>query len=135
MSETTPTTSTPTDEIDDALEAAAEEAEYLSDLPPLVPAHRFRIGQRHSFDNLLLEAKKSGAFDRDEMEFDLDKPEDIEDFQKLTAFIASIDVWAESIAINRDAYIEWSQGKREDHFLALFKKYKRELGESRGSVS
>lgn len=148
MSETTPSTSAPIDEdvvegeliapseeIDAELEQQARIDELLADLPSLIEPHRFRIAHRHAFDDLVLEAQKSGAFERDNMDYDWTVPEDIEDYQKLAKFIASIDTWAESIARDKDAYVSWSEGKREEHFLALFEKYKKALGESNGSGS
>ncbi len=148
MSETTPSTSTPTDDdvVDAEIITPSEEidaiqlekehyAEFLSDMPALLPPERFRLGHRNAFKNLSLEAQKSGAFDRTSMDYDFDNPEDITAYQKLAAFIESIDTWAESIARDPRAYARWSEGKTENHFLTLFNHYKRALGESRGSAS
>lgn len=138
MSETTPSTNDtpkPTEIIDAEIEQEEKIAELLADLPPLIEPHRFRIAHRHAFDDLILEAQKSGAFERDDMDYDFTVAEDIEDYQKLAKFIASIDTWAESIARDKDAYVAWSEGKREDTFLALFQHYKKALGESSGSES
>lgn len=123
----------PSEQIDAHLAAEEARAELLRDLPALRPARRFRLGHRNRFHDLLLEAQKSGAFDRDDMEYDLSVPEDIEDFQKLQKFVESIDEWAETIAEDAEAYALWSEGKTEEHFLALFTRYKADLGESNGS--
>ncbi len=117
------------------LEAAELRAELLADMPPLRPAHRFRLRHRNDFQNVSLEAMKSGAFDREDMSFDLSKPADIEAFQKLQEFVVTIDEWAESIAEDADAYAEWSEGKDEETFMALYVEYRNALGESRGSAS
>lgn len=124
----------PSEIIDQEQEAAELRKELLADMPPLRPARRFRLGHRNAFHNLSLEALKSRAFDGD-MEFNMDKPEDIERFQNLQKFVESIDEWAESIADDPEAYTLWSEGKTEEHFLALFAEYKDALGESQRSAS
>ncbi|WP_100813012.1 hypothetical protein [Microbacterium lacus] len=114
-------------------EAAERRAELLEDIPELRPAARFRLRHRNDFHNLVLEAKKSGAFeggsDDSELDFDMDKPEDIVRFQKLQEFVVSIDEWAETIAEDIDAYTLWSEGKTEETFIALFVEYREALGE------
>lgn len=110
--------------------------QLLAELPPLRPAKRFRLGHRNAFTNLTLDAAKSGAFDGDgALEFDPSKKDDIERLQKLNTFVESIDVWAESIAENVEAYIAWSEGKTQEHFLALYVQYRDALGESSSSES
>lgn len=106
--------------------------EILKDLPTLRPAARFRLRHRNAFTNLTLDAAKSGAFDAETdgmLEFDPSKPEDIERLQKLNAFVESIDAWAESIAEDAAAYVEWSEGKTQEHFMALYVTYRDALGE------
>lgn len=120
---------TPSEQVDAKIAAEELRKELLADMPALRPAHRFRLAHRNAFHNLSLEAMKSGAFARDDMEYDLTKPEDIEAFQKLQSFVASIDTWAESIAEDVDAYTLWSEGKTEEHFMALFVEYQEALGE------
>jgi hypothetical protein len=122
-------TPTPSEAVDAAIEREELRRELLADLPALRPAYRFRLAHRNAFHNLSLEAIKSGAFDRDDMAYDLSKPKDIEDFQKLQKFVESIDEWAESIAEDKDAYIAWSEGKDEETFMALFATYRADLGE------
>lgn len=126
---------TPSEDVDDRIELEELEQEFLSDLPKLLPAHRFRISQRHAFQDLVLEAMKEKVFDREAMDYDMDKPEDIEAFQKFQRFVASIDLWAETIAINPTDYAAWSEGKTEEHFVVLFRVYKAALGESNSSGS
>lgn len=128
-------TITPSEAIDAEQEAKELRQELLADMPPLRPARRFRLGHRNAFHNLSLEALKSGTFDGESMDFDMDKPEDIERFQKLQKFVESIDEWAESIAEDANAYAVWSEGKSEEHFLALFAEYKEALGESQRSAN
>ncbi|MFF7293228.1 hypothetical protein ACFY9N_11925 [Microbacterium sp. NPDC008134] len=130
----------PSDVVDAEQEAAALREELLGDMPPLRAPNRFRLGHRNDFENLTLDAAKSGAFDGNGdgdgmLEFDTSKPEDIERFQKFKAFVVSIDAWAESIADDKDAYAEWAVGKTEEHFMALFIYYRDELGKSRSSAS
>ncbi|GAA2577300.1 hypothetical protein [Microbacterium binotii] len=123
-------------EIDDAKREQDElNASLLVGLPELRPAHRFRLAHRNAFHNLLLDATASGAFDRPELDFDLTNPDDIAAFKKLQSFVESIDEWAESIAEDVVAYTEWSEGKTEDTFIALFNTYREALGESTSSAS
>ena len=108
----------------------------LSDMPALRPAYRFRLAHRNDFQNLSLEALKSGAFEGDgALEFDQSKPGDIERLQKLNAFVVSIDQWAETIAEDPAAYAVWAEGKTQEHFMALFVQYRDALGESNSSES
>lgn len=129
-------TKKPTDIIDDQLDTDATEAEALAGLPALVPAHRFRARHRVNFQNLQLEALKSGVFGGDgALNIDTSTPEGIEHYQALLDFIATVDEWAETIAIDADAYADWAAGKDYNTFIALFVKYQRELGESSRSES
>lgn len=132
----------PSEEVDEMLEVEELRQKYLGDLPDgvLLPPHRFRISQRHAFQNLVLNAIKDEVFEGlepdDEGTIELDgkvNPEDIEKIQKVNAFLASIDEWAESIAIDKDAYVKWSEGKVTDHFMVLFRWYRVALGESQSS--
>jgi hypothetical protein len=134
------TVPTPSELADAKIERDELRKELLADMPALRPAYRFRLRHRNDFANLSLEAIKSGAFDRDNMDYDLSVPKDIEDFQKLQEFVATIDEWAESIAEDPAEYDEWSQrvvaeGRGEETFMALFTTYQADLGESRGSAS
>ena len=130
----------PSEVIEAEQNAEALRRELLGDMPPLREPHRFRLGHRNAFTNLTLDAAKSGAFDGNGdgegmLEFDMTKPEDIERYQKFAAFVESIDEWAETIAEDKDAYAAWSEGKTEEHFVALYMHYRDELGKSRSSES
>lgn len=126
----------PSEVIDEDLEQRELREKLLADLPALRLARRFRLGHRNAFTNLMLDAAKSGAFDSDDvLEFDASKPEDIERLQKLNSFVESIDEWAESIADDPAAYALWSEGKTQEHFIALFVHYREALGESSSSAS
>jgi hypothetical protein len=129
-----PKEQTPSEVNDAKLEQEELAAELLADLPELRPAARFRLVHRNAFHNLRLDAYAEGAFEGD-MQFDMDKPEDIARYKKLQTFVESIDAFAESIAVEPAAYVEWSEGKTEDHFLAIFNRYAEALGESSGSAS
>lgn len=127
---------TPSEIVDNELEQKELRAEILRDLPALRPAYRFRLGHRNEFENLSLEALKSGAFDGDgSLEYDMSVPAEIERFQKLRAFVVSIDEWAESIAEDPAAYAKWAEGKDEETFMALFMEYKESLGDSKRSAN
>ena len=124
----------PSEVIDDQIDNDETESEALAGLPALIPAHRFRARHRINFQNLQLNALKSGAFEGNgALEFDMSTPEGIEQYQALMEFVATIDEWAETIAIDPDAYAEWAEGKNYNTFIALFVKYQRELGESQRS--
>jgi len=123
---------TPSEVIEMEQEQKELREELLADLPPLRPAITFRMRHRNDFQNLLLDAAKSGAFDEDTegpLEYDETRKEDIERLQKLNEFVAQIDEWAETIAEDPEAYAVWAQGKTHDHFMALFMQYRDALGE------
>ncbi len=119
---------------DTVREAEFDAEELLKDLPALLPPERFRYSNRLDFDELMLDAAKAGIFDDAP---DENRPiEDQIDFTKAyRRFIASIDLWAESIAYDKDAYQAWSEGKGEEHLTALYVKYRDALGESVSSAN
>lgn len=127
----------PSEILDEELEQKELREQILADLPALRPAARFRLRHRNAFTNLILDAAKSGAFDDDEgpLEIETTTPEGIERLQKLNKFVESIDAWAESIAEDVDEYIAWSEGKTQEHFMALFVSYREALGESSSSAN
>ncbi|MGO2188181.1 MAG: hypothetical protein ACTH4Y_08030 [Microbacterium gubbeenense] len=126
----------PSEGIDAQLEAEEVAKEVLKDLPELLPAYRFRARHRVAFQNLSLNALKSGAFDGDgALAFDTNTPEGIERYQALLEFVSCVDEWAETIALDADEYAAWSEGKEFDVYMALFVRYREALGESSSSES
>lgn len=169
---TTPTT--PTDHrrpADEAFDAALRSEELLADLPPVKPAHKFRIKQRNATIRLGLEldglfsAFKSDPNDAtdysgldeaalialaEERELDTDNADTVEDLIAVLKkddatsidlsddqeamfavmeFAEKVDEWAETnIAIDPEAYREWSEGKGHDVFFALINGYAGVLG-------
>jgi hypothetical protein len=124
----------PSDIVDDRLEREAARQELLSDMPELTPAARFRPAQRNTFTDLSLTAMEKGVFDRG-IEFDLKKKEEIARYREFMAFVESIDAWAESIAIDKEAYAEWAEGKTEEHMFAILAWYQDQMGESTRSAN
>lgn len=127
---------TPSETVDEQLDQDALRAELLADLPELLPAHRLRARARAGFDRLIMHATVGNVFRKDGMlSFDLNKPADVERYDAFLEFVAEIDEWAETIAIDPEAYADWSAGKDGEVFMALFMEYQRALGESRGSAN
>ena len=126
----------PSELVDERLDQDALRAELLGDMPELTPAYRLRARQRAGFDRLKMRATVGGVFSGDGMlTFDLTKPKDVDRYDAFLEFVAEIDEWAESIAVDPDAYAEWSAGKGGEHFMAIFMDYQVALGESRGSAN
>lgn len=127
---------TPSESVDEQLDQDALRAELLADMPELLPAHRLRARARAGFDRLMLHATVGKVFRKDGMlSFNLSKPADVERYDAFLEFVSQIDEWAETIAIDPEAYADWSAGKDGEVFMALFMEYQRALGESRGSAN
>ncbi|MBQ9917354.1 MAG: hypothetical protein IJO71_09160 [Microbacterium sp.] len=115
------------------------EEELLADLPELKPALKLRIGERNRLSEILLDAYASGLFggsddERSEgFDLDLDNPEDLAKYKQLNRLCEQIDEWAESIAVDREAYAEWAGGKQHDTYFAILNRYQEAQGESTGS--
>jgi hypothetical protein len=124
-------------------EARLEQDAILADMPELVPPYRLRFRDKARFRSLLLDVAASGVFDGIDAgdteggELEVDKnsidPEMIDRVKHIDQMCGDIDEWAESVAIDRDAYIEWSRGKDYDVFFAILNRYQDALGESTGS--
>lgn len=115
------------------------ETELLADMPDLKPALRLRIGERNRLSEILLDAYASGLFGRSDddsaegFDLDLDNPEDLAKYKQLNRLCEDIDAWAESIAIDSEAYAEWAGGKQHDTYFAILNRYQEAQGESTGS--
>lgn len=119
-------------------EARLERETVLADLPELVPPHKLRFRDKAKFRAVMLDLFASGLIDEEEhddgedisIEFDAS---DIEKIKVMDDLCATIDEWAESIALDKHAYVEWSGGKGYDEFFAILNRYQDALGESTGS--
>jgi hypothetical protein len=130
-------TSTPVEEIEDAVDEGVEEEveakpalevldaklsddEILADLPKLKPATHLRIRERNVLLALVMradvtskEAEGKDAFAEQMSALDL---------------MSGIDDFAESIAFDKDAYVSWSEGQGHEAFLAILNRYSSALG-------
>jgi hypothetical protein len=121
------TSKTPADHKPSAAELAHDaelaDAELLGDMPELKAPHKLRIRDRNRLMRLVLESEL----------LDGDAPEpgaepSTEDTLTMLTLIEGIDEFAESIAVDPVAYIEWAEGKDYDAFLAIMNRYAVALG-------
>lgn len=129
----------------DAEGTAAEELEtklnvdeLLEDMPELRAPHRLRLRHKNALKTLAARVgaraaslpetikKSAGGFDL--------KTEEMLLFLDLAA---EIDEWAESIAVDKEAYELWAEARQDDPapFLAIMNRYMDAVGESNGSAS
>jgi hypothetical protein len=110
-------------------DAALEREELLAGMPELKPAHRLRIRDRNRIASIIF---KSPLFERERQGGDDMSAEDIDAMLELAA---QIDEFAESIAVDADAYAEWAAGKDHQTFFAILDVYASAVGESNSSAS
>lgn len=104
---------------------ANELAELLKDVPELKPAAKFRQRER---SRLLGISVALEPYIQDDGTVALDDPETKRAFLN---YLADADEFFESIAVDRDAYIAWSEGLKnsEQVYGALLAEYQGALGE------
>lgn len=125
------------------VERLRELDELLADMPELCPPHKLRYRDRARVQEIAAEAVGRGVIvlkDDDEgdgenegIEFDVRREEDRARLRALHDVVAMIDEFAESIALDPEAYTEWSLSKNEEHFFAILTRYDEAVGESNGS--
>jgi len=125
------------------VERLRELDELLADMPELCPPHKLRYRDRARVQEIAAEAVGRGVIvlkDDDEgdgenegIEFDVRREEDRARLRALHDVVAMIDEFAESIALDPEAYTEWSIGKNEEYFFAILTRYDEAVGESNGS--
>lgn len=100
------------------LEAVLADDELLADMPELKAPEKLRIRERNRLLALVLQADEMNSRSLTGKE------------QQVAALdlMAGIDEFAESIAKNQDAYIEWSEGRNYEAFLAIMNRYATALG-------
>lgn len=118
----------------DAIEIKRQRDEMLADMPELRPSHELRFRERARVSQIMAEAVGRGVIDDEgSVEFDVMREEDRRRLDALLDVAGMIDEFAESIAIDRDAYVEWSREAKADHFFAILSRYYEAVGESTGS--
>lgn len=111
-------------------EAALRDDELLEGMPELIPPHRLRIRQRNRVMRLLLD---SGFVTDGEVNIAPD--EGLERLDDVLGLAEAVDDFAESIAVDPEAYAQWSAGKDFDTFFAILARYSSAVGESTSSAS
>lgn len=125
----------------DELEAILSEDELLDGMPELKAPNRLRVRERNKI--LTLSIKLNAFRSDDEQQADDADGDDAAAAITMNAddprmpllldVLADIDEFAESIATDPVAYVEWSIGKGYDVFTALLMRYASAVGESSGS--
>lgn len=109
--------------------------ELLADMPELKAPEKLRIRERNRIMRLVFE---SDFMDKDD-EKDAPKPKTAaekaeaakqkkQETLAILDLVAGIDEFAESIATDKEAYAEWSEGQDYPAFLALMHRYSAALG-------
>lgn len=146
MAETKPRGRAPQDHKKAAGETAADvendaaRDELLADMPALTPPNRLRPRARAALRAILIDATAKGLFEKNEDgEVVIDThegritPEEAEKVKNFDLLAVEVDEFAESIAVDADAYAEWSAGKGPEFGFAILARYQDALGESTGS--
>ena len=128
---------TPTADVEEIIVEEPTDDELLADLPELAAPTRLRVRQRNVIMNLAMrmrsmfpEMDKEG----ESFEFDIDKATE-EQTAALLDIFAQIDEFAEGIATDRAAYVEWALKADYAQLSALLSRYSSAVGESSGSAS
>mgnify|MGYP000406172952 CR=1 FL=1 len=103
----------------EVLDEKLRDDEVLADLPELKEPIKLRIRERNILLELVMRADQmSKAEDADEVSTKMASLD----------LMAGIDEFAETIAVDKNAYIEWSEKQSYDAFLALLNRYSEALG-------
>lgn len=103
----------------EVLDEKLRDDEVLADLPELKDPVKLRIRERNILLELVMRADQmSKAEDADEVSTKMASLD----------LMAGIDEFAETIAVDKNAYIEWSEKQGYDAFLALLNRYSAALG-------
>lgn len=123
-------------------ETTMEQADLLADVKGILPKpERLRIRHQNALMKLQLELMPvfEELYERDE-DGEIVRNEDgdaliAEGADRVSASVAladmaaQVDEWAETVALDKDAYQEWAGGKGADTFLALLSYYRGKSGE------
>lgn len=130
MSSVPATAKKPQDHKAPVVAAVIPEDELLATLPELASPLKLRLRQRNRLMKLALSLRSlvpEGA-----EEIDTDNLAD-EDLVRLLDVLADVDEFAESIAVDKEAYVAWAQAASYEHFTAILGRYSSAVGESSGS--
>ncbi len=108
----------------------AEEDRLLADMPELFGPHELRIRERNKIMSIMMRLE---ALASDDGSIDIDTTKDTPETRALLDVIADADDFAESIAHDRDEYIEWARGAEYVQFTSIITRYARAVGESNSS--
>lgn len=110
-------------------EAILNEQAVLAGVPELLPPTMLRARQRGA---IIVLSVRTSELASSVDQLDVDHPDAIASTYEL---LGDIDEFFESIAVDRDAYLAWSQGLQnsEQIFAVLVTKYARAVGESTSS--
>ncbi|MFD5864355.1 hypothetical protein ACFWGP_05350 [Agromyces sp. NPDC127015] len=113
-------------------EAELANEELLVDMPTLKPPHQLRIREKNRVYKLLF----SSGFISDTGDITItDDKSVLEQLPSMLDMAADVDDFAESIAVDKQAYAAWSEGKDFDVFFAILNRYASAVGESTSSAS
>lgn len=113
-------------------EQEATEAELLAGLPKMAEPHRLRMRQKNMLKRIafafgpFFEALRATADEDGVTHANLLAPDD---YEAMFDALDAIDAFGEALAVNKDAYVAWSEGKGEAEMFALYKRYQRAAGE------
>ena len=103
----------------EVLDEKLRDDEILADLPELKDPIKLRIRER----NVLLElVMRADAMTKDE------NADEVAAKMAALDLMAGIDEFAETIAVDKTAYVEWAEAQSYDAFLALLNRYSAALG-------
>lgn len=103
----------------EVLDEKLRDDEILADLPELKDPIKLRIRER----NVLLElVMRADAMSKDE------NADEVAAKMAALDLMAGIDEFAETIATDKNAYVEWAEAQSYDAFLALLNRYSAALG-------
>jgi len=118
----------PKDHLAPETEPEVTEDELLATLPQLTPPHKLRLRQRNKI--MAMAARLNGLTDDDGgIEVEPGDPA----FVELLDVLADVDDFAETIATDSAAYIDWSHTASYEQFGALLTRYASAVGESAAS--
>jgi len=118
----------PQDHLAPEAEPEATEDELLVELPELTAPTKLRLRQRNK---IMAMAGRLSSLTDDAGQISLEVGDP--SFVKLLDVLADVDDFAESIAVDAQAYVDWSHTASYEQFGALLTRYASAVGESGAS--
>jgi hypothetical protein len=106
-------------------EIDAEQDELLADMPALRPPHQLRLRHRNAILRIAVSLQPFVTDGGAGIDLEPDDPR----VGVLLDVLADVDDFAESIALDKEAYIAWAVGAQNDHFMAILNRYASAVGE------